>query len=578
MMVSVEGSPAAATHYLLHPSVRRRLDCLAMAGKKTAADQATSPPNVLHYGDNLQILRREVAAGSVDLVYLDPPFNSNKAYNVLFKTPAGVAAKAQIQAFDDTWTWGPEADEQFIEMIQGGTVPGNVADALRAMDQILGKSDLFTYLVMMTPRIVELHRVLKPTGSLYLHCDPTASHYLKIILDAVFGPERFLNEITWKRTTAHNDPKRFGRVSDRILFYSKSKEKKFNRLVGGQYSPEQLSRFKQTDDSGRRYKCENLTAPHFSSTRTVEWRGTHPGANRQWRFSTEKLEELWAAGRIATKEDGTPRKDGLKEYLDDMGGPPLQDVWTDIDFPPTTDERLGYQTQKPVALLERIVLSSTNEGDVVLDPFCGCGTTIDAAEKSKRRWIGIDITYLAIDLITKRLRAVYGKDIRPFEVRGIPVDAEGAAALFDRNPFDFERWAVSLVDGQPNEKQVGDRGVDGIVRFSAGATDVGRALVSVKGGRQIGPAMVRDLAGAVEAQHAEMGILIILGESTKGMREAANAAGLYRYPVSGHNFPKVQILTVAELLDGTKPEMPTPFLPYVRAQRREGSQLNLLGA
>jgi DNA modification methylase len=561
--------------YLLHPSVRHRLDSVAVPAKKRPAVDQESSPNVLHYGDNLEVLRR-MASELVDLIYLDPPFNSNKAYNVLFKNPAGDAAKAQIQAFDDTWTWTPEAEEQYGELVQGGLLPANVADALRAMHQILGKSDLFTYLLMMTPRLCELHRVLKPTGSLYLHCDPTASHYLKILLDAIFGPDRFLNEITWKRTTAHNDPKRFGRISDRILFYSKTKTKTFNR-IGGEYSPEQIARFKYVDADGRPYKCENLTAPHFSATRTVEWRGVHPGSNRQWRFGVDKLEELWAAGRIATKDDGTPRKDGLKEYLDEMDGPPLQDIWTDIDFPPTTDERLGYQTQKPVALLERILLSSTNEGDLVLDPFCGCGTTVDAAEKTKRRWIGIDITYLAIDLITKRLRRVYGADIRPFEVKGIPVDVEGAAALFRSNPFDFERWAVSLVDGQPNEKQVGDRGIDGVVRFSMGPDDVGRALVSVKGGQQLTPAMVRDLVGTVESQRAEMGILIILGEATKGMKDAANGAGIFRYRVSGHSFPKVQILTVAELLDGKKPDMPTPFLPYVRAQRREGAQLTMAG-
>src|SRR5206468_3548972 len=207
-----------------------------------------------------------------------------------------------------------------------------------------------------------------------------------ILLDEIFDADRFQNEIVWKRTTAHNDPKRFGRIGDRLLFYSKAPGKTFNRIIG-QYSGEQLSRYKYEDERGR-FRAENLTAPHFSETRTIEWRGTHPGANRQWRFSIEELERLYAAGRILVQRNGRPRKDGLKEYLQDAEGPPLQDIWTDIGLGPTAGERLGYQTQKPLALLERIITASSSPGDVVLDPFCGCGTTIHAARKLGRQWIG----------------------------------------------------------------------------------------------------------------------------------------------------------------------------------------------
>ncbi len=280
--------------------------------------------NRLYFGDNLKWLsdRKEFPDASVDLVYLDPPFNSNADYNVLFREPSGQVSQAQFHAFTDTWSWADAADtyHQFID-----TCPNvAVVELMEALHSFLKHSPMMAYLAMMAPRLVELHRVLKSTGSLYLHCDPTASHYLRILLDEIFDAERFQNEIVWKRTTAHNDPKRFGRIGDRLLFYSKAPGKTFNRITG-QYSEEQLSRYKYEDERGR-FRAENLTAPHFSETRTIEWRGTHPGANRQWRFSIEELERLFAAGRILLQRNGRPRKDGLKEYLEDAEGPPLQDI------------------------------------------------------------------------------------------------------------------------------------------------------------------------------------------------------------------------------------------------------------
>ena len=298
--------------------------------------------NTLYYGDNLRILRDHIADESVDLVYLDPPFNSNATYNVLFRSPTGEQSQAQIEAFGDTWHWNESAELAFDEVIKSGN--SGAAEMLRAMRSFLKENDMMAYLAMMAVRLLELHRVLKPTGSLYLHCDPTASHYLKVLLDAVFGPVRFLNEITWKRTTAYNDPKRYGRIQDRLLYYSKTKEKTFNH-VGGEYSEEQLSRYKYEDDHGS-FKAENLTAPHFSPTRTIEWRGVSPGSNRQWRFSIAELERLYGEGRILLQRDGRPRKDGLKEYLDENESPALQDIWTDVQrIGNTAQERLGYPTQ-----------------------------------------------------------------------------------------------------------------------------------------------------------------------------------------------------------------------------------------
>jgi DNA modification methylase len=370
--------------------------------------------NSLFYGDNLPILREHIPSESVDLIYLDPPFNSNRSYNVLFKDESGTESEAQITAFEDTWHWDLAAEQTYTEL--STAAPDHVAKMVGSLRDFIGTNQMMAYLVMMTVRLIELHRVLKPTGSLYLHCDPGSSHYLKIVLDTIFGPERFLNEITWKRTTAHNDPKRYGRIGDRLLFYSKTATKIFNH-VPGHYSEEQLSRYKYRDERGP-FRAENLTAPHYSPTRTIEWRGTHPGADRQWRYSIEELERLYGEGRILLQQDGRPRKDGYKMYLDEAGGPALQDIWFDIGIGPTAEERLGYPTQKPLALLERIISASSDPDCVILDAFCGCGTAIVAAQKLGRKWIGIDITHLSIALLKYRLEAMFPGT--PYKVVGEP--------------------------------------------------------------------------------------------------------------------------------------------------------------
>lgn len=506
--------------------------------------------NALYYGDNLAVLRESIADESVDLIYLDPPFNSNATYNVLFKGQSGKASDAQIEAFEDTWHWGEESERAFSEVLESSNT--QAAELLRAMRSFLGENDVMAYLAMMAVRLIELHRVLKPTGSLYLHCDPTASHYLKILLDAIFGKDQFLNEITWKRTTAHNDPWRFGRISDRLLFYSRSNEKVFNRVLGS-YSAEQLSRYKYADQQGQ-YRAENLTAPHFSSTRTIEWRGVHPGANRQWRFGIDELERLYGLGRILLQRDGRPRKDGLKEYLDPNGGAVLQDIWTDISMSPTSGERLGYPTQKPLSLLERVINSSSNPNDVVLDPFCGCGTAVHAAQKLGRRWIGIDITHLAISLIERRL-----KDAFPgieFEVHGTPKDLASALDLAKRDKYQFQWWAVSMVGARPygGKKKGADGGIDGLLFFRSDKDTTEKALVSVKGGDNVGVGMVRDLIAVVDREKAGIGILISLALPTKPMEKEAAAAGFFESPVG--KVPKIQIITLAGLFQGIRPRIP----------------------
>lgn len=531
-------------------------------------------PNRLFYGDNLDVLREHVPDESVDLVYLDPPFNSNRNYNVIFARhdTEPDATRAQIQAFDDTWRWTPAVEEQYQDAIAGG-LPNTVADALTAMRTLLGENDAMAYLTNMAPRLVELHRVLKPSGSLYLHCDPTMSHYLKILLDATFGAENFRNEIVWKRTGAHGAAKKYAPVHDVILCYVISPAATWNPTFH-QYSPDYLAvKYRYEDEKGR-YRLITLFPPGTRKGETGKpWRGVDPTAKDvHWRYPPSRLEELDAEGMIywGAKGAGLPQ---LKRYLDISEGVAVQDVWTDISpINSQAKERLGYPTQKPLALLERIIEASSIEGDVILDPFCGCGTAIDAAVRMGRRWIGIDITYIAVDLIVKRLRHRYGPAITDqYEVLGIPRDLGAAKALFERSPFEFERWAVSLVHGTPNQKQVGDRGVDGVIRFFADpkASRVGRVLVSVKGGKSVGPQYVRDLVGTVRTQKAEMGSLISLASSTRGVRDALDHAGSYTWPINGRAFPLAQAATVEELLGGRRLDTPPPLLPYIAADRHQ---------
>lgn len=540
---------------------------------------ATLSGNTLFFGDNLEVMRASLDDESVDLVYLDPPFNSNRNYNVLFKEHSGSPADAQIHAFEDSWTWSIEAERTYAQTIHDDRTPAKIADALVAMRGLLGTSDMFAYLVMMTPRLMELHRVLKSTGSLYLHCDPTASHYLKILLDAVFGANRFRSEVVWKRSSAHNSARRWGPVHDSLLFYSKGTGYRWN-IVREAPDPEYLDVwFTNVDSDGRRYKRDDLTAAgRRSGDSGKPWRGIDPDSKgRHWAIpgfieslteglSTQQaLDELDRQGRLhwPKKATGVPR---VKRYIEEANGTAAQDVITDIrPLHNVAAERLGYPTQKPLALLERIIAASSQPGDVILDPFCGCGTAVDAAQKLGRKWVGIDCAWPAIQIIEGRLLKQYGDTVKTeYELLGIPRDVGGAKALFDRDPFEFERWAVSLVGGQGNKQQRGDKGIDGIIRFNTTADLHERVVISVKGGG-VNPSMVRDLAGTVAATQAAMGVLISLKPATKGMREAATDAGVWEHPKTGRVYPRVQIVTVEHLLGGGSIELPTAiFSPESR--------------
>ena len=473
------------------------------------------------------MLRRHVEDESVDLVYLDPPFNSNASYNVLFAERSGKQAAAQIKAFEDTWRWDEGAARAFEETVEAG---GRVSQAMQAFRTFLGDTDMLAYLAMMAPRLVELRRVLKPSGSLYLHCDPTASHYLKMLLDAVFGPQQFRNEIIWKRTSAHSSAKRYGPVHDVILFYGRSDEMEW---IGGQQAYETdyvQQRYKRGDD--RPWRDENLTGAGIRHGETgLVWRGFDVTAKgRHWAYPPSVLDAMDSVGEIywPTKKGGWPRE---KIFLDEAKGIPLQDVWTDI--PPINSqarERLGYPTQKPEALLERILGASSSEGDVVLDPFCGCGTTIAAAQKLKRRWIGIDITSLAISLIRHRLTDAFGGSAT-YEVVGEPVSLPDAVKLAADDPYQFQWWALGLVGARPVEQKKGaDKGIAGRIYFHEGENRETKQIVfSVKAG-QLHATYVRDLRGVLEREKAAIGVLIALDEPTKAMRTEAASAGFYRSP------------------------------------------------
>ena len=516
--------------------------------------------NLLYYGDNLDILRQYIPDESVDLIYLDPPFNSKATYNVLFAEKNGTASAAQVKAFEDTWHWDQQAQATFVEVTRKG--PPKLAALLDALYKFLGPNDMMAYLSMMAIRLVQLHRVLKPTGSIYLHCDPTASHYLKLVMDAVFGAVNFRNEIVWKRTTAHSDSRRAGRIHDILLFYSKTDEYTWNQVYQP-YDPEYAEQYyRYTDPDGRRYASGDVAAAGPGQARYFNGVLREPPPGSHWRFSQERIDQYIAEGRIYFTKNGFPR---YKRYLDEMPGMPIQDIWADKDAQPVVSwskEGLGYPTQKPVGLLERIIRATSNESDLVLDPFCGCGTTISAAEKLKRRWIGIDITHLAIGLIRHRLQSMFGSDLSEYKVIGEPKDLPSARTLAEDDRYQFQFWALGVIGARPvGEKKKGaDRGIDGIMLFhdEAHGDKLGPAktvVVQVKSGH-VNSGMVRDLKGTMEREKASIGVFITLNEPTREMVKEAATAGFYESPL-GQQYPRLQILTIQEMLEGKRISMPS---------------------
>jgi site-specific DNA-methyltransferase (adenine-specific) len=511
----------------------------------------------LYYGDNLDILRRYLKDETVDLIYLDPPFNSAQNYNAFFHEKDGTDAASQIQAFEDTWHWNQESERTYQDLV---TQPGKVSEVMQAFRTFLGQNDMMAYLAMMAPRLVELRRVLKPTGSLYLHCDPTASHYLKLLLDAVLGTENYRNEITWKRTTAHSDSKtKFSHVTDTIFYFSRTTEHKWNPLYKAHKDSYLRSHYRHKDSEGRIYRLDNIIRSQSMGPRpnlAYEYKGFRPPYG--WRMVREKVEELDRRGRLYWAKSGTPY---LVRYLDEQEGEILDNLWDDIvPLNSMAVERLGYPTQKPVALLERIIKASSNPGDLVLDPFCGCGTTIDAAEKHNRTWIGIDITQLATSLIKNRLRDTYGDKIEIITI-GEPTTPNEAYVLAEQDKFQFQWWALGLVGARPVEQKKGaDHGIDGKILFRDDPRDPKpeQIIIQVKGGKT-GVKDVRDLRGVLDREKAAMGVLISLQPPTRDMIAEAVSTGFYEHKTNKQQYPRLQLRTVKELMEGKPIERPSTY-------------------
>ena len=484
-------------------------------------------PNTLYYGDNLPVLRNFLADESVDLIYLDPPFNSNASYNVLFKEQSGERSAAQITAFEDTWRWGWESETAYGEVVRAGPQP--LSRMVQAMFEFLGRNDMMAYLVMMAQRMIELRRVLKPTGSIYLHCDPTASHYLKLLMDATFGAKNILNEIIWYYRGAGIPKGSRARRHDVILWYAKETERHY-------------------------FNPDPIRQPYAEAT-------------------VERFDHY--IGNVRGDRDYG------RQQLNPMGKHP-DDVLTHIQpIAPSAKERLGYPTQKPEPLLENLISSGSKEGDVVLDPFCGCGTAVAAAERLNRRWIGIDITHLAVTLIRHRLRDAFGDNLQPYDVMGEPQDVASAAALAREDRYQFEWWALGLVDARPaqDKRKGADSGIDGYINFFDDSRKAKRVIVQVKSGN-VGVSQIRDLKGVLERENAPIGVFITLKDPTGPMLREAISAGVYEpqlYPE--HQFPRMQIITIEELLGGQEAQYPrfAPEATYRRSPRRhsDGRQTSI---
>jgi DNA modification methylase len=554
--------------------------------------------NMLYYGDNLEILRDYIDDETIDLIYLDPPFNSNQDYNVLFAERNGTNSQSQIKAFEDTWRWGIEAEEAYQETVEQG---GKLSQTIRAYREFLGENDIMAYLSMMAPRLKELHRVLKSTGSIYLHCDPTASHYLKILMDSIYEPINFRNEIVWRSTSNNKSVNKYGSIYQTLLLYSKSNQMFFSPQKAP-YTKEYIRNYFTEEDGRGIFRLHDLTGPGIRGGDSGKsWGGYDPSSvGRHWQPASylykkyieltsddlanypllERLEKLKEIDLISLSDGGYP---SYKSYLQDAPGVAYQDIWAyqpgttgciygnengsideDVKWLTAGDkERLGYPTQKPEGLLERIIKSSCPEGGVVLDPFCGCGTTIAAAQKLGKNWIGIDITYLAISLIKHRMYSTFG-NTTDFKVTGEPTSLADAENLANQDPYQFQWWSLGLVGARPVEQKKGaDKGIDGRIIFfeHKGQRKPQQIIFSVKAGN-INVSHIRDLRGVLDREKAAIGVFITLQKPTQPMIKEASSAGFYSFSgIKSENYPKIQILTIEELFDGRSIKCP----PYLHA-------------
>jgi len=539
--------------------------------------------NTLYFGDNLDILRDRIKEESIDLVYLDPPFNSNAKYNILFQSPKADAAAASAEAFRDSWSWGEEAAWSYKEIMRGGRP---IARLVEALYSAMGDSDLMAYLVMMTVRLHELHTKLKSSGALYLHCDPTAGHYLKVILDAIFGHQNFRSEIIWRRSGSHNSTVRqYGPIHDCILLYTKSNEHRLRPVFTPHTRTYIQGEFRYEDNRGR-YRLNEIMGPEPRDGESGSaWRGYDPtNVGRHWAIPESLKRLLPLGGKGMTIRQQLDELHNLGEIYVSKGGRPkykqrptegvsLQDIWAyqpgtenclwhsnnsidqDVKWLDNEAEKIGYPTQKPIGLLERIIRSSTDPGATVLDPFCGCGTTIEASQRLGRLWVGIDIAVHAIKVIEARLASSFQS--LKFNVEGMPVDFRSAEELATRNKYQFQWWANYLFNPHAirEQKRGSDKGIDGELFFPNGpGRPWGRMLTSVKGGANIGPRDVRDFRGVLDREKAEMGLFICLYRATAAMVSEAASCG-YADTVHG-DIPRLQIVAIEDWFSGKIPKLP----------------------
>ena len=538
-------------------------------------------------GDNLEEMRK-FPDDCIDLIATDPPFNSKRDYFVPYRDEHGQEPDTLIRAaFTDPWTWGEAAEDAYQHLlVEEG---GQIGDTVQGLRQFLNETPMMAYLVMMAIRIVEMHRILKSTGSLYLHCDSASSHYLKIVLDAIFGASNFRNEIVWKRTSVYNDGFSTGRVNDInlscfrrvhdiILFYSKNPQPLWNPIYT-EHDPEYVKEFYRHEDERGPYRFDNLIGHGIRQGESGQpWQGVDPtGVGRCWSVPNkdtwpegvqppenyenlsvqEKLDALDANGLIYWPPNGNiPR---FKRYLSMSKGRRVHDVIADINpLSGQSKERTGYPTQKPIELYKRIVAASSNEGDLVLDPFCGCGTTLMASEELNRHWIGIDLTYLATGTVRLQIERLFPQLRNEITITGTPENAEQALELARTNPHGFEEWcATHVLHFRPDARRDGVGGIDGTFKFPLGRVQgrqtYGRAVAQVKGGNYT-LEHIRDFRTAM--QGADLGVFVVTSPPSQGMETEASRTGTYNHPSYEFSCPKLQIYQIQDYFRNILPNLP----------------------